>query len=175
MGRPAAPREGQEPRRASGARFLLAIAALLVLGGLIGLAVYVRSAAKRDDPARPDVVDPAGPTAPSSAAAGASSPARAGARPAPARRGEPSESAPAGRGAGSESAPELSGPAPGAPEGSASVPAEDRFLGGSSPPPASADPAPAPPDPPRAPLAPAPAPVDDPRDFDVDPRAATPH
>ncbi len=136
-----------------GARLLLAIAAVLVLGATIGLAGYVRSASRGES--GPPAADRSAveERAEDRAADRASPAARAPARPTAARAGW--------QGTG-EDVPAL----PEAPL------AEDRFLGAPETPPtppAATGPAPRPPDPPQAPTDPEPPAADDPRDFEPEP------
>ena len=132
---------------------MLAIAALVVVAAIVGLAGHVRSAAKGSD------VPAAGPDD-RGAPAGRSPAGPAARAPSESARAPVAPDAPAG-------SRDSAGAAPALPEPPL---AEDRFLGDQAvptPPPAAG--APRPPDPPSEPTDPQPPVADDPRDFDLPP------
>jgi hypothetical protein len=141
MGRSSLRAGTPEPRRAARSRIVLAIAAVVVLGAAIGLAAYVRSAARDDGESQRDPDPPA------------KDPAAGPANEVPAPRVESQRPAD----------PALELPQPAA--------AEDRYLGApgsQSAPPATTRPAAPPPEPPRAPTDPDPPGAEDPRDLEAE-------
>jgi hypothetical protein len=134
------------------ARVALVIAAVVVVAATVGLAGYVRSAAKGSDlPAAGPAVDDRG------APAGRTPAGPAARAPSPSARA-PVPDAPGGSRDSASAAPALPDPPL----------AEDRFLGeqgAPTPPPAAG--AARPPDPPSEPTDPEPTVADDPRDFEL--------
>lgn len=133
---------------------MLAVAAVVVVAAIVGLAGYVRSAAKGSDLPAVSPADDRG------APAGRTSAGPATRAPSPSARAPGVPDAPAG-------SRDSAGAAPALPEPPL---AEDRFLGDQgapTPPPAAG--AARPPDPPSEPTDPEPTVADDPRDFELPP------
>jgi hypothetical protein len=133
---------------------VLAVAAVVVVAAIVGLAGYVRSAAKGSDlPGVSPAEDRGAPALRTSAGPATRAPS-------PTARAPGAPEAPAGSRAGEAAAPALPEPPL----------AEDRFLGDQGaplPPPAAG--AARPPDPPSEPTDPEPPVADDPRDFELPP------